>query len=435
MSGEQMRWMIDTFLALVAGGAVIPTEVDEARIREILEMPPREEDDKPLINPEAQAQRDHADATAQDAHDRGQEAADAEVARNFQNDKRRATDPVLSKVDKAKASYVKGKPAEGATLKAEGDRKFTITKQQAQVALASARERVDFAVIDKKQTAMSDDLAQQLAQVVARATFKEIGSDEDLKRLTDEDTADIGQLQFPAVAVGRLKVTMQKALAESWALGRQTAQSEVRKTAKKFARGLFEFADLRDKAAQYFESTSFKVAGDVSDRARSIMQQELLSSVKNGRSPQQTRTAIWDRLLAKGLTSAEAVRSIDPAAELGAVDEADAAHYLDTVARTNLFTAMNEARYAEFSDPQLGDFVVALRYSAVLDSHTTDICFGLHDSVWRTDSEKWDEYRPPNHYNCRSVLIPITAIDVEDGLWDGVESDDPPVEPQEGFGK
>jgi SPP1 gp7 family putative phage head morphogenesis protein len=114
--------------------------------------------------------------------------------------------------------------------------------------------------------------------------------------------------------------------------------------------------------------------------------------------------------------------------------EEAAAAYLDTVARTNLFAAMNEARYAEFTDPALGDFVVALRYSAVLDEHTTDICTALHEHVYRTGNPLWDDYRPPNHFNCRSVLVPITQLDMEDGAWDGEESDTPSVEPQEGFG-
>jgi uncharacterized protein with gpF-like domain len=77
--------------------------------------------------------------------------------------------------------------------------------------------------------------------------------------------------------------------------------------------------------------------------------------------------------------------------------------------------------------------VVALRYSAILDDRTTEICQELDDCVWHTDSDNWDKLRPPNHYNCRSLLVPITEVDVQDGLWNGEESDVPSVEPQEGF--
>jgi uncharacterized protein with gpF-like domain len=94
---------------------------------------------------------------------------------------------------------------------------------------------------------------------------------------------------------------------------------------------------------------------------------------------------------------------------------------------------MNEARFAEFTDPALDGFVVAFRYSAILDSRTTEICQELHDSVYEADSAVWDQYRPPNHYNCRSLLVPITQLDVQQGTWDGEVDDAPTVQPQEGF--
>ena len=95
---------------------------------------------------------------------------------------------------------------------------------------------------------------------------------------------------------------------------------------------------------------------------------------------------------------------------------------------------MNEARYAEYTDPELSDFVLALRYSAILDSRTTEICTALHDRVYKADNPVWDDIRPPNHYNCRSVLVPITEIDLDLNEWDGQESSPPTVQPQEGFG-
>jgi SPP1 gp7 family putative phage head morphogenesis protein len=90
---------------------------------------------------------------------------------------------------------------------------------------------------------------------------------------------------------------------------------------------------------------------------------------------------------------------------------------------------LNEARYAEFTDPELAGFVVGLRYAAVLDSSTTEVCTELDGAEFRVDSEVWDTYRPPNHFNCRSILVPITEVDG----WDFEESDEPIVDPQDGF--
>src|SRR6185295_12763214 len=150
-----------------------------------------------------------------------------------------------------------------------------------------------------------------------------------------------------------------------------------------------------------------------------------------------TRQVIWDRLVSRGFTSREAVLETEEDAgvvralkDTWGVSEKQTAAYLDTLARTNLFEAMNEARYAEFTDPELGDFVVALEYSAILDDRTTDICESLNGSVYSADSDEWNNIRPPNHFNCRSVLVPITAVDG----WDGRESPKPTVQPQKGFG-
>jgi SPP1 gp7 family putative phage head morphogenesis protein len=109
--------------------------------------------------------------------------------------------------------------------------------------------------------------------------------------------------------------------------------------------------------------------------------------------------------------------------------EEKAAPYLNTLVRTNVFESLNEARFQEFTDPALEGFVQAFEYAAVMDSSTTDICQELNGKVFAADSGEWEEYRPPNHFNCRSVLVPITVID----NWDGKESSKPKLEPAKGF--
>ncbi len=307
--------------------------------------------------------------------------------------------------------------------------------------LAGAREKVDFAIIDRKQKLHFETLAADVSTVVARTVKQLLGSDEDLKKLTDGDTSDIANLDVPGMARGRIKGAFKNALSQSWALGRQLANEELGRSKRgRKPTDQAHFASLRDKAADYFENNGFRMAGNVSDGVRALMQNELQNAVKYGKSPKQTRESIWDSLTSKGFVSRESVRDVeDNDGVVQALDalwvdtEEDAAHYLDTLARTNLFEAMNEARYGEFTDPALEGFVVAFRYSAILDDRTTEICSSLHDSVYEADSEVWNAYRPPNHFNCRSILIPVTQVDVQNGEWNGVEDDAPEVEPQKGF--
>ncbi|MCX8113676.1 MAG: DUF935 family protein [Burkholderiaceae bacterium] len=394
-NAEHLKWLVETWAKLIGAGAVVPTEADEARLREILEMPPRAGTDRPL----------------------------AEVT----------SPPREATPEPRPAAPPPRQPS--AAQEAERMRR---------AAFALAQERVDFAVIDRKQTAMASAVSQDVAATVAKAASRLV-TDDALQRVLD-NPALIPNVELQSADVGRIKLQWQKALADAWALGRQHAQLEIRRTGRRFARrrNAAEFADLRDKAAQFFEANGFRMAGNVADGVRAVIQAELQNSVKFGRSPAQAREAIWLRLVSRGFTSREAVRTLiaggpDEEAVNRGLDaleldsEEQAAAYLDTLARTNLFEAMNEARYAEFTDPALDGFVVALRYSAILDQRTTQICEHLHDRVYRADSDVWDEYRPPNHYNCRSVLVPITQLDLQNGDWDGEESSPPSVEPQEGF--
>jgi SPP1 gp7 family putative phage head morphogenesis protein len=310
--------------------------------------------------------------------------------------------------------------------------------------LKFALERVDFAVIDRKQTTMAEAVSRDQAVNVAKAVQRLLTTD-NLNRIAQNPSL-IANVELQGADVGRIKVAWQKAIADAWALGRQHAQLEIRRTGRRFRsdRTPIEFADLRERAAQYFEANSFRMAGNIADGVRAVVQAELQNSVKYGRSPAQTREAIWTRLVSKGFSSREAVRTVVEGTEddtliqraLDALDldtDEQAAAYLDTLARTNLFESMNEARYAQFTDPALDGFVVALRYSAILDDRTTQICEHLHDKVFSTSSDVWNEYRPPNHWNCRSVLVPVTQLDLQEGEWDGEESSKPTVEPQEGF--
>jgi SPP1 gp7 family putative phage head morphogenesis protein len=411
LTNEGLRWLVTTWGTLANQGAVIPTEADEARLREILEMPPRSEQDVTLV----------------------------EIKQGLTP----PAPPVVSANDAARKDTAP--PAATPDPPAAKDADSRQAMRDARPSpLKFALERVDFAVIDRKQTTMAEAVSRDQAVNVAKAVQRLLTTD-NLNRIAQNPSL-IANVELQGADVGRIKVAWQKAIADAWALGRQHAQLEIRRTGRRFRsdRTPIEFADLRERAAQYFEANSFRMAGNVADGVRAVVQAELQNSVKYGRSPAQTRQAVWTRLVSKGFSSREAVRTVVEGTEddtliqraLDALDldtDEQAAAYLDTLARTNLFESMNEARYAQFTDPALDGFVVALRYSAILDDRTTQICEHLHDKVFNTSSDVWNEYRPPNHWNCRSVLVPVTQLDLQEGEWNGEESSKPTVEPQEGF--
>lgn len=77
---------------------------------------------------------------------------------------------------------------------------------------------------------------------------------------------------------------------------------------------------------------------------------------------------------------------------------------IERFARTKTTEVMNRGRVAVFKE---SDIVDGFQFSAILDGSTTVICAGLHGKQFA----KGDEPIPPLHFNCRSLLIPITKFE------------------------
>jgi SPP1 gp7 family putative phage head morphogenesis protein len=77
---------------------------------------------------------------------------------------------------------------------------------------------------------------------------------------------------------------------------------------------------------------------------------------------------------------------------------------VERYARTKFTEVMNKGRLEYFKSTGV---IAAYQYSAVLDGQTSEICSGLHGKVFRAGTEPV----PPNHWNCRSLLVPITSFE------------------------
>jgi SPP1 gp7 family putative phage head morphogenesis protein len=193
---------------------------------------------------------------------------------------------------------------------------------------------------------------------------------------------------------------------------------------------------LGELAAEWLKNKSFTIAGDLKASAVKEIKQSLLSGLKQSKSARDIKLDIYDRLTRKGVISGRGVREAVRSGELGFLEDQLALeglepYHLDTVIRTNMFEAINEARFNAFTDPVLEGFVTGFEYSAILDSRTTEVCEHMNGRAytiaqWEGELRPWV---PPNHFNCRSLLVPITVNDEAE-----MTEDMPSVEPQEGFG-
>ncbi len=275
-------------------------------------------------------------------------------------------------------------------------------------------KRINFIKIEKSLNKQDQNFAQELSLALGQVKqnlekqIVKIGGEKSWGNINPQE---INTLAIPAMLVSKIRKVIRDNIKEVLEDNYEIAKREL--PVKKFvqvAPGM-----TKDKAMRYLSSNAMrgaqKVERDVLDAVRNVLQ----NSIKYDKSLKDTMVAIE--------------RDTALTAILPKINDTGRAlnipHRIETIVRTNTSDAMNQARMSLFSDKSLKGFVQAYEYSAVLDDRTTEICEHLNGKVLRD----FGSYMPPNHFNCRSLLAPVTEIDD----WNGKESSNPTKEPQKGF--
>ena len=197
--------------------------------------------------------------------------------------------------------------------------------------------------------------------------------------------------------VGELKSKIQEYLKDLWQYGREEVKSEL---------GKMKFADIvpglpPTKALQYLNNKSFWIAGVIRDSVLKEAKAILYNGLKGGASTPEIMFQL-DGFFKEyiGTTAIE----IKTGKEL-------TPWHLENVVRTNFSDAYNEGRWAMMNDPDVGDFVPAVAYSSVMDDRTTEICERLDGQVFEKGDPDLARVKPPNHYECRGTLVPVTKYE------------------------
>jgi len=287
-------------------------------------------------------------------------------------------------------------------------------------AFSKAQARVDFAAIDRNAELITGNQSLQLTDII------ESGIEKILQDIPEQyDLKIVSKIKFPSEVIRKTKENVKKAMLDGWRTGETQSKMELIKAeriAKKTYSKKIQMDRLADNALKYLDIQSFVIAGKLTNDIAAIIKREVLSGVKYSKSLSDVKKAVYEALASKGILSSETIEGLLPGSDLAKAD-----YMLSTIIRTATFEAINEARFNYFTDDEVKGFVQAFEYSAILDSRTTEICRQLDNDIHSVDWPGWDQYRPPNHYNCRSLLVPITIVDE----W--TESKEPNVTPQEGF--
>lgn len=400
LSKDKAIEIIRLFMELVKNKVLTSSDEDQLFIREILDLPLL------IVEEEEEAETD----------DTGNVGDDTTDSTEDDEDKKSPSDQETEDDDKTK----QGK--EG-----DDDEETILGKGTLKNAVTRATKRVAFAIIEKTSEAVVEEHTANVAEITDAMAADLLAKAKEGGELDSNVAENFRNVKIDGKLKQKLQSEVNRTLKAGQAIGIRHASNELDR-----ARQTFSAIDMKRidfLAEDYFKTTSFKITGDLSDSIVKLIEQQILSGANNGKTWQEVEKDIYQLLASKGLISTETAKR-----ELGSLLNAtnpDAR--LRTIVSTSTFDAINNARFTYFTDPGLGDFVQAFEYSAILDSRTTSICRHLEDGAG-DHSKAWYErnkrFKPPNHYNCRSLLIPITVVD----MGEFVEGQEPSQFPQEGFG-
>lgn len=213
--------------------------------------------------------------------------------------------------------------------------------------------------------------------------------------------------------VARMKPVRRPALRDAvlelmrraWDAGSADARGEVtiiRKQAAARPKSSF----IPRPALQWLRQKAFYISDILGDKILSDAKGVILNAIKTGRTTQ-------DALIDLAVVLLPYLG--DPAVVQD--DEQLAPYRLETIIRTNTTEAYNHGRLTSFVDPDVLPFVDWVRYSAILDTRTTEVCRFLHMKLFKPGASALEELLPPNHFNCRSIVVPVVVgetVDMKD---------------------
>jgi SPP1 gp7 family putative phage head morphogenesis protein len=315
------------------------------------------------------------------------------------------------KVDKGVVALV-GKPREqgfSSNVQIYQERLRTLPAR----GLSPVERKVAFPALARQWDSEEEKWTMRLGEVI-KVQQREFLADLGARGFLDKSSnTGIQALKLPRVQ--RFRSTINEMLATAVFLGAIQARKEIeralgqRLTLKRVT-GI-NFAELpaghasvarefgkkvpipTDLLVQY-NRASFTIAGELSE--------DLLTKAKG----------ILDRAIRRGTPRrvveqqlADLFRRYIPSS----ADELLRADRLANIVRTNFSEAFNTGRNNFFHDPDVWVHIEAFSYSAVMDDRTTDICESWQGTTVRKDDPRYAEMNPPNHYQCRSVWVPVTV--------------------------
>lgn len=184
--------------------------------------------------------------------------------------------------------------------------------------------------------------------------------------------------------------------------------------------------DEYKKLSELARQKAFTVGGITRLDILQDLLNELQRTITEGQTLQEFKANIRNRMAEKGWRGTTPYR-------------------LETIFRTNLQTAFQVGRYQQMKRPEVVEMRPYWLYDAVNDGATRPSHRALDGMVRRHDDPFWEEWYPPNGFNCRCRVIPLSAeavarrgLTIQSGdlpkSWDKETGEILQMSPDKGFG-
>ena len=168
-----------------------------------------------------------------------------------------------------------------------------------------------------------------------------------------------------------------------------------------------------------YEGAISKLASGLtlSDAEVNILQQQfgtraLETLTLTGNAIEERLRPTVNKLIADGTTTRDAVKEMS--AKVAGTGVGPTKNYqLEAIYRTQTQIANSNARIQAMSSPLIDSILWGWEYSTVGDDRVRDSHAAQDGTRRRKDDSYWDEWMPPNGWNCRCMVIEVYADEVE----------------------
>jgi len=252
-------------------------------------------------------------------------------------------------------------------------------------------KKINFAEVKRTFETHEENLVEELKPVLIKmrdSLIKDVINDTIIER---KDFGDARKVEVRHLT--EFRKTWDKHLKKMGSEGATEAKKELQKGEEQFQVTTPETL-TRKESIDYIKNKSFQITNVESDFINNRVRMTLANAIRDGDSVKDVASEIGKIFDNYGLTEfaeGEKPLGIKPAR-------------LNTIARTELADAFNVGQKTIF---EASDIVQAYQYSAVLDDRTTEFCAAQDGRIYKTDDPYADLIWPPNHFNCRSLFIPV----------------------------